>query len=38
MLVLADVDLFLLKEVHEYGTVRTMKDRRNDLYQVNLLK
>lgn len=38
MLVLADVDLFLLKEVHEYGTVKTMKDRRKDLYQVNLLK
>jgi len=38
MLVLADVDLYLLKEVHEYGTVKTMKDRRNDLYQVNLLK
>lgn len=38
MLVLADVDLFLLKELHEYGTVKTMKDRRNDLYQVNLLK
>lgn len=38
MLVLADVDLFLLKEVHEYGTVKTMKDRRKDLYQVSLLK
>jgi len=38
MLVLADVDLYLLKEVHEYGTVKTMKDRRKDLYQVNLLK
>jgi len=38
MLVLADVDLYLLKEVHEYGTVKTMKDRRKDLYQLNLLK
>lgn len=38
MLILADVDLFLLKEIHEYGTVKTMKDRRKDLYQVNLLK
>ncbi len=38
MLVLADVDLYLLREVHEYGTVKTIKDRRTDLYQVNLLK
>jgi predicted amidohydrolase/GNAT superfamily N-acetyltransferase len=38
MVVLADVDLYLLKELHEYGTVKTMKDRRRDLYQVNLLK
>src|SRR5690606_14474738 len=34
MLVLADVDLYLLKELHEYGTVKTMKDRRKDLYSV----
>ena len=38
MVVLADVDLYSLKELHEYGTVRTMKDRRHDLYSVNLLK
>jgi len=38
MVVLADVDLYLLKELHEYGTVKTMKDRRKDLYQVNVLK
>lgn len=38
MVVLADVDLYLLKDIHEYGTVKTMKDRRKDLYQVNLLK
>lgn len=38
MVVLADVDLYLLRDIHEYGTVRTMKDRRKDLYEVNLLK
>ena len=38
MVVLADVDLYLLKDIHEYGTVRTMKDRRKDLYEVNILK
>lgn len=38
MVLLADVDLYALKELHEYGTVKTMKDRRHDLYQLNLLK
>lgn len=38
MVVLADVDLYSLKDLHEYGTVRTMKDRRKDLYDVSLLK
>lgn len=34
MTLIADVDLNSLKELHEYGTVRTLKDRRNDLYEV----
>src|SRR5690606_30541075 len=38
MVLLTDVDLYALKELHEYGTVKTMKDRRTDLYKVNLLK
>lgn len=38
MVLLADVDLYLLRELHEYGTVKTMKDRRKDLYQLRLLK
>lgn len=38
MLVLADVDLYLLKELHEYGTVKNLKDRRQDLYKVGILK
>lgn len=38
MVLISDVDLYLLKELHEYGTVKTMKDRRNDLYDVILRK
>ncbi|MBQ0147905.1 MAG: bifunctional GNAT family N-acetyltransferase/carbon-nitrogen hydrolase family protein [Flavobacteriaceae bacterium] len=38
MVLISDVDLYLLKELHEYGTVKTMKDRRRDLYNVNKLK
>src|SRR5690606_16924090 len=38
MVVVVDVDLNLLKEVHQYGTVKNLLDRRKDLYQVSLLK
>jgi len=38
MVLISDVDLYLLKELHEYGTVKTMKDRRKDLYEVRLIK
>jgi len=38
MIVISDVDLSLLVELHEYGSVQTMKDRRNDLYKLELLK
>jgi predicted amidohydrolase len=34
MVLIADVDLDLLKELHERGSVRNLKDRRNDLYQI----
>jgi predicted amidohydrolase/GNAT superfamily N-acetyltransferase len=34
MTVIADVDLELLKELHEHGSVRILKDRRKDLYEV----
>ncbi len=36
MTVIADVNLELLKELHEYGSVNTLKDRRKDLYEVKL--
>ena len=38
MVLIADVDLYALRDLHEYGTVKILKDRRKDLYQVNLLK
>lgn len=34
MTLIADVNLDLLKELHEYGAVKTLKDRRTDLYQL----
>jgi predicted amidohydrolase/GNAT superfamily N-acetyltransferase len=38
MVLVVDVDLHLLDELHHYGTVKVLKDRRKDLYQVKLLK
>ncbi|MBK0377800.1 carbon-nitrogen hydrolase family protein [Mucilaginibacter segetis] len=32
MIVIADVDLSVLGELHEYGSVQNLKDRRTDLY------
>jgi predicted amidohydrolase/GNAT superfamily N-acetyltransferase len=36
MTLIADVDLSLLKELHEQGSVHTLKDRRLDLYELKL--
>ncbi len=38
MTLIADVNLTLLKELHNFGSVRNLKDRRNDLYKLNWLK
>lgn len=38
MVLIVDVDLHLLDELHYFGTVKTMSDRRSDLYEVRLLK
>lgn len=38
MTLIVDVDIDLLKELHEHGSVRTMKDRRSDLYNLKKLK
>ena len=37
MTLLADCDMGLLNELHNYGSVRNLKDRRLDLYYLNLL-
>lgn len=34
MTLIADVDLDLLKELHNFGSVRILKDRRTDLYEL----
>lgn len=38
MVLIVDVDLHLLDELHHFGTVKILKDRRKDLYEVRLLK
>lgn len=38
MVLIADVDLYALRDLHEYGTVKILKDRRKDLYDVVLKK
>jgi predicted amidohydrolase/GNAT superfamily N-acetyltransferase len=34
MIVLADVDIDLLRELNQFGSVRNLKDRRKDIYEV----
>ena len=38
MILVSDVNLDLLTELHTYGNVRNLKDRRNDLYELRLKK
>lgn len=35
-ILIADVNLDLLKELHEYGSVRNLKDRRTDFYDLKI--
>lgn len=37
MTLIVDVDLNLLKELHEHGSVKTLKDRRSNLYEIKKL-
>lgn len=37
MILIADVDLGLLRELHSFGSVRNLNDRRTDLYSVTKL-
>lgn len=36
-IIVSDIDFNLLTELHEYGSVTNLKDRRRDLYKVSLL-
>jgi predicted amidohydrolase/ribosomal protein S18 acetylase RimI-like enzyme len=38
MTLIVDVDIDLLKELHEHGSVQIMKDRRHDLYSLKKIK
>lgn len=38
MILVSDIDLDLLTELHTYGSVRTLKDRRKDLYELRFKK
>jgi predicted amidohydrolase/GNAT superfamily N-acetyltransferase len=38
MILVTDVDLDLLRELHHFGSVRNLKDRREDLYVLRYLK
>jgi predicted amidohydrolase/GNAT superfamily N-acetyltransferase len=38
MILIADVDIDLLRNLHTHGSVNNLKDRRNDLYTVNKVK
>ncbi|HEY0092593.1 MAG TPA: bifunctional GNAT family N-acetyltransferase/carbon-nitrogen hydrolase family protein [Flavobacterium sp.] len=37
MIVIADVDIDLINELHNYGSVKNLKDRRIDLFELNKL-
>jgi len=34
MILIADVDIDLLNELHNYGSVKNLKDRRIDLFEL----
>ncbi len=38
MTLIVDVDVDLLKELHNHGSVKILQDRRHDLYQINKIK
>jgi hypothetical protein len=38
MILVADVDLDLLKELHNFGSVNNLKDRRFDMYEIKVKK
>ena len=37
MILIADLDIGLLRELHQFGSVRNLKDRRTDIYELKML-
>lgn len=37
MILIADVDIYLLRELHQFGSVKNLKDRRKDLFELKKL-
>jgi predicted amidohydrolase len=38
MILIADVDLDLLRELHRFGSVRNLNDRRKDLFELSKIR
>jgi predicted amidohydrolase/GNAT superfamily N-acetyltransferase len=38
MVLIADVDIDLLRELHEFGSVKNLKDRRTDIFEVKKIR
>ncbi len=38
MILIADVDIDLLRELNQFGSVRNLKDRRKDIYELKMVK
>ena len=38
MILIADVDIALLRELNQFGSVRNLKDRRSDIYEIRKVK
>jgi predicted amidohydrolase len=34
MILIADVDLYLLRDLNQFGSVKNLKDRRKDLFEL----
>jgi hypothetical protein len=37
MILITDVDIDMLRELHQFGSVRNLKDRRGDIYELRKL-
>jgi predicted amidohydrolase len=38
MILIADVDIDLLRELNQFGSVRNLRDRRKDVYNVQVVR